>query len=89
MPFAKHSDVVEHLSPDRANQPFSICILPWRSRCRWSVTNAHRAKPLDVYLAIIAIDHAGHNPAQPLSRKPPSIVEQSIQPSGLRSPPAA
>ena len=34
VPFAKHNDMVEHLSPDRANQPFSIGVLPWRSRCR-------------------------------------------------------
>jgi hypothetical protein len=33
----------------------SIGILPWRSRCRWSVTNAHRAKPPDVFIAIGAI----------------------------------
>jgi hypothetical protein len=45
VPFAQHNDMVEHLSPDRANQPFSIGVLPWRSRCSWSVTNAHRAKP--------------------------------------------
>src|SRR5436305_364704 len=51
--------MVEHLPPDRANQPFSVGVLPWRSRCRWSVTNVHRAKPPDVYLAIgtIAITH--------------------------------
>src|ERR1700693_4200671 len=56
---AKHNDMIEHLSPDRANQPFSIGVLPWRSRCRWSVANAHRAKPPDVCLAIggIAIEN--------------------------------
>src|ERR1700675_1794288 len=47
--------MVEYLPPDRANQPFSIGVLPWRSRCRWSVTNAHRAKPPDECLAIGAI----------------------------------
>src|SRR5260221_2128629 len=50
-----HNDMVEQLSSDRANQPFSIAVLPWRSRCRMSVTNAHRAKPPDVCLAINAI----------------------------------
>src|SRR5712672_909197 len=44
--------MVEYLPPDRANQPFTIGVLPWRSRCRWSVANAHRAKPPDVCLAI-------------------------------------
>src|SRR6266404_863341 len=47
--------MIECLLPDRANQPFSICFLPGRSRCRWSVTNAHRAKPPDKCLAITAI----------------------------------
>ena len=54
VPFAKHNDLVEHLPPDRANQPFSIGILPWRSRCRRSVANAHRAKPSDECLSISA-----------------------------------
>jgi hypothetical protein len=40
---AKHNDVIEYLPPDRANQPFSMGVLPWRSRCSWSVANAHRA----------------------------------------------
>jgi hypothetical protein len=34
-------------------------------------------------------DHAGHSPAQPPSREPPSVVEQSIPPSDLPSPSAA
>src|SRR5258708_17580695 len=55
MPLAKHNDMIEYLPPDRANQPFGIGILPWRSRCRWSVANAHRAKPPGEYLAITAI----------------------------------
>src|SRR5690349_21763949 len=47
--------MVEHVSPDRANQPFSIDVLPWRSRCSRSVTNAHCTKPPDVRRAISAI----------------------------------
>jgi len=42
---AKDNDLVEHFPPERANQPFGICILPWRSRCGWSIVNAVRAKP--------------------------------------------
>ena len=83
---AKNNNMVEYLSPDRANQPFSIGVLPWRSRCRWSVTNAHRAKPPDECLAISAIAIA--NDIVRSGRKPPSLVAQSIQPSGLPSPPA-
>jgi hypothetical protein len=71
MPLAKHNDMIEYLPPDRANQPFSIGILPWRSRCRWSVANAHRAKPPDECLAIGAIAIANNiSPVQPPSRKP-------------------
>src|ERR1700686_4183031 len=52
---AKGSRVVEWLPPDRANQAFGIGVLPGRSRCSWSVANAHRAKPPDECLAISAI----------------------------------
>src|SRR5260221_6422532 len=52
---AKHDDVIECLPPDRANQAFGIGVLPGRSRCSWSVANAHRAKPPDECLSIIAI----------------------------------
>ena len=30
------------IAPDRSNQPFSMSILPWRSRRRWSFTYAHQ-----------------------------------------------
>jgi hypothetical protein len=58
VPFAKDNDVVEHPSPYRANQPFSIDVLPWRSRCRWSVANAHRAKPPQASVSCRAIHSA-------------------------------
>jgi hypothetical protein len=72
VPFAKRNDMVEHFSPDRANQPFNISVLPWRSRCRWSVANAHRAKPPGVCLAIgtIAITH--------------DIIRRSLRAANLR-----
>ena len=40
---AKHNDMIEYLPPDRANQPFGVGVLPWRSRCSRSVANAHHA----------------------------------------------
>jgi len=55
VPLAKQSGMIEYLSPDRANQPFSGGILAWRRRGRRSVSNAHRAKPPDEWLAICAI----------------------------------
>src|SRR6476659_7770083 len=43
MPLAKHDHMIEALTSDRADQSFSIAVLPRRSwRCR-SVANAHRA----------------------------------------------
>jgi hypothetical protein len=85
---AKYDDMVEYFPPDRANQPFSVGVLPWRSWCRWSVTNAYRAMPQDDGLAMRNRDLARYSPAQPPSRKPPLAVAQSTQPSDLRQHPA-
>jgi hypothetical protein len=42
---AEDDDMIKAFPSDRADQPFSMSILPWRSRRGWSVTNAHGAKP--------------------------------------------
>ena len=52
MSLAEHHDMIKTFPPDRTDQPFSMPILPWRSRRRWSVTNAHRANPSGEDLAI-------------------------------------
>ena len=44
VPFAEHDDMSKAFPPDRANQPFSMSILPWRPRRGWPVTNAYRTK---------------------------------------------
>jgi hypothetical protein len=44
-PLAEDDDMIKTFPPDRANQPFSMSILPWRLWRGWPVTNAHRAKP--------------------------------------------
>jgi len=52
MPFAEYDNMVNALPSDRADQPFRTPVLPrraWRGR---SISYAHRAKPLDEYLAI-------------------------------------
>src|SRR4051794_30936847 len=41
MPLAEYNNMVKALPPDRTDQPFSICVLPWRARRRRSITNAH------------------------------------------------
>jgi hypothetical protein len=41
MPLAEYNNMVKVFPPDRTDQPFSICVLPWRARRRRSITNAH------------------------------------------------
>jgi hypothetical protein len=43
MSLAEHDDMIKTFAPDRTDQPFSMSILPWRSRRRWPVTYAPRA----------------------------------------------
>ena len=45
MSLAEDDDMIKAFPSDRADQPFSMSILPWRSWRGWSVTNAHDAKP--------------------------------------------
>src|ERR1700733_3259828 len=47
MPLAKYNNMIQAVPPDRADQPFRISVLPWRSRCSRPVTNAHRLKAAD------------------------------------------
>ena len=42
---AKDDDMVKTFPPDRANQPFRMAILPWRSWRGWTVANAHGGEP--------------------------------------------
>ena len=80
---ARHNDMIEYLPPDRANQPFSVGVLPWRSRCSWSVANAHRAKPPDECLAISAIAIA--NDIIRCSRPTASLRQLSSNPFSRRA----
>src|SRR3979490_507571 len=47
MPLAEHDNVVKTFPPDRTDRPFTISVLPRRSRCGWPITNAHRPKAAD------------------------------------------
>jgi hypothetical protein len=47
MPLAKHNDIVQAITPDRADQPFRISVLQWRPRRCRLITNAHRLKTAD------------------------------------------
>src|SRR5271169_3257596 len=55
MPFAKHNNIVQAIPPDRADQPFRISVLPWRSRCSRPVTNAHRTKATNEDVAVNSV----------------------------------
>ena len=45
MRFPQNHNVVQALSPDGADEAFDVCVLPWRSRCCWSVADAHGRQP--------------------------------------------
>ena len=59
VPLAEHHDIIQAFPSDRADQPFSIAILPWRTRRGRPVTNAHRPKATDEHIAVdgIAVAH--------------------------------
>src|SRR3979490_3265316 len=42
MPLAEHDNVVKSFPPDRTDRPFTISVLPRRSRRGWPIPNAHR-----------------------------------------------
>src|SRR5689334_10956142 len=52
MPLAKHDHMIEALASDRADQSFSVTVLPRRSRRCRSVANAHRAETTRKCLAV-------------------------------------
>ena len=41
MGLAEDDDMVQALSSDRTDEALNVSVLPGRSRCRWSVTDAH------------------------------------------------
>src|SRR3981189_1081527 len=47
MPLAEHDNVVKTFPPDRTDRPFTISVLPRRSRRSWPIPNAHRPKAAD------------------------------------------
>ena len=47
MPLAEHDNVVKTFPADRTDRPFTIPVLPRRSRRGWPIPNAHRPKAAD------------------------------------------
>jgi hypothetical protein len=63
---AEDDDMIKAFASDRTDQPFSMPILPWRSRRGWSVANAHGAKPPFEKRAVDAIAIADDIPRRRL-----------------------
>jgi hypothetical protein len=55
MGLAQDQDMVEALSPDRADEPFNGSVLPGRARRSWSVPDAHGSKTSRYHIAIRSI----------------------------------
>jgi hypothetical protein len=55
VPLAKHDDIIQAFLPDRADQPFGISVLPWRSRRSRPVTNAHRSQTADENITVDSV----------------------------------
>src|SRR5258705_10230044 len=47
MSFAQNKDMINAFQPDRTDRPFTISVLPRRSRRGWPIPNAHRPTAAD------------------------------------------
>src|SRR6478736_6634999 len=88
MALAEHDHMVEALASDRADQSFSVTVLPRRSRRRRSVANAHRANAARICLAVdtVAITnevirHRSHPQASLTCRAIQSAVGDGVTPT--------
>ena len=55
MPLAEHDNMVQAIASDRTDRPFTISILPRRSRRGWPIPDAHRPKAADEDVAVDSI----------------------------------
>ena len=55
MPLTKYDNMVKALPSDRADEPLTIAILPWRSRRSWPIPDAHYPKTPDEDIAVDAV----------------------------------
>src|ERR1017187_2509123 len=63
---AENDDMIKAFPSDRADQAFSVSVLPWRSQRGWPVTDAHGAKPPFEKRAVDAIAIADDIPRRRL-----------------------
>ena len=62
MPLAKYNNVVKAVPSDRADEPLTIAILPWRPRRDWPIPNAHCPKASDEDVAVNTVPIASEVP---------------------------
>ena len=55
VPLTKYDNMVKAVPSDRADESFTIAILPWRSWRSWSLPNAHRPKTPNEDIAVDAV----------------------------------
>src|ERR1700759_2662765 len=55
MPLAGHDNVVKTFPADQTDRPFTISVLPRRSRRGWPIPDAHRPKAADEDVAVDSI----------------------------------
>ena len=80
--FVQNHYMVQALSPDRADQPFDVTILPRRPRRGWSVPNPHGSKtsrygmairgvsvPYEVLRRLVPGEGLGDLPRDPIRRR--------------------
>ena len=89
MPLVEHDNVVKTFPPDRTDRPFTISVLPRRSRRGWPIPNAHRPKAADEDVTVdgVAVTNdvsRRYFPTIGLGE----LVRNPIQPLGAQSPPA-
>ena len=52
MPLAEDNDMIKAVPPDRADQPFSVSVVPWRMGRDRAVANPHRSNAPDENLTV-------------------------------------
>src|SRR6476620_11442423 len=80
MPLAEHDHMIEALASDRADQSFSVTVLPRRSWCCRSVANANRANAARKSLAIDTISITDEVYKHPFPAS--GIVDLRVDPFG-------
>src|SRR5215831_8452033 len=69
MRFAQDHDMIQAFSSDRTNQALDVSILPGRSRCRWSVADAHGGEASCYGMTIRGVSVSDQVLGRPLPRE--------------------